>query len=715
VLVVNSTGDGAWDGTPGVCETATGNGVCTLRAAFSVANTTAGAVIDFAIAGSGVHSITPGSQLPPLTQPVTVDGTSQPGFAGVPLIELSGVSAGPWQGIELLGGDSTVRGLDIYHWGAQGILIESNDNTIAGNYIGVTPDGKSAAGNGASGVLIFGASGNTVGGTVASDRNVISGNGDKGVQLQRTTPSSTTPATGNVVEGNYVGTNATGDAAVANALDGISLVLGASGNTVGGSVPGAGNLVSGNGRVGISLFDTSTNNVVEGNYIGTNAAGTAAIGGNPACGIQLNSASNLVGGDSRSARNVISGNAGCGIADAAQQDQTGASGSDVIEGNYIGTNAAGTAAIGGNGPQALAVLSSSNMIGGVVPGTGNVISGNSGVGLWIAGPDATANVVQGNYIGTDSTTTRAIGNSGDGVLIGGGVPGNTIGGTAPGDGNTIAHNTSNGVEINGGIGDPIEGNSIFANSGLGIALTSGGNGNQPAPTVVSALSSSSSTTISGTAGPGQSVEVFSNPSCSDPEGAVFLGTTTSSNGNWSVTMPVVAIGNGITATATNPLTDNTSQFSTCQANQLLRPVIASMTPKFGSIKGGTTVRIVGQQLAATSVSFGSRPAARFTVNSPTQVTAVSPRRSAPGVVAVSVTTGGGKSAAVAADKFTYTACVVPKLKGKTLRNARKALKQVDCRLGKVKPKGQTTGHIRTQSPKAGKVVAPGSEVQVKLG
>jgi hypothetical protein len=120
VVVVNSTGDGAWDGTPGVCETATGNGVCTRRAAFAIANTTAGALIDLAIPGSGVRSITPGSPLPVLTQPVTVDGTSQPGSAGVPLIELSGASAGASPGIELLGGDSAVCGLVIDRWGRRG-------------------------------------------------------------------------------------------------------------------------------------------------------------------------------------------------------------------------------------------------------------------------------------------------------------------------------------------------------------------------------------------------------------------------------------------------------------------------------------------------------------------------------------------------------------------------------------------------------------------
>lgn len=723
-IVVNSAGDGSWDGEPGVCETASANGVCTLRAAIGLADASSGAIIGFNIAGAGVHTIAPGSPLPALTAPMTIDGSSQPGYAGSPLIELSGASAGVSHGLTLVGGSSgsTIRGLDVVNWSDSGIVIFNDNNTVAGNFIGIEPNGSTAAGNGTQGVLVYGGSGNTIGGTTASDRNVLSGNGDKGIQIQRTSPSSPIPATDNVVEGNYVGTNAAGDAVVANALDGISLVWGAQGNTIGGSAPGAGNLVSGNGRVGITVFDTSAGNSIEGNYVGTNAAGTEALGGNPVCGIVLVSGSNTVGGTSAGARNVISGNGGgCGLT-------IGGSGSNTVEGNYIGTNAAGTAALGnGTGlsdvPAALAIQSSNNQIGGSAVGAGNVISGNLEPGVWFDGSSATGNVVQGNYIGTDSATTRAIGNSGDGVLIGGGAQGNTIGGTAPGDANTIAHNTSNGVEVSGASGNPIEGNSIFANAGLGIALTSGGNGNEAAPTVLSALSSGSSTTISGTAATDRRVEVFANPSCSDPEGALFLGSTVSSTGNWSLTVPAVAIGNGITATATNPPSGNTSQFSTCLANQLPPPVIidplpppliTSITPGSGSIRGGTTVTIVGQALMATSVSFGSRPAARFTVHSQTQITAVSPRRSAPGVVDVSVVTAGGKSAAVAADKFTYTACVVPRLKGKTLKNARKALKRADCRLGKVKPKGQTTGHVKTQRPKAGRVLAPRSKVQVKL-
>ena len=550
------------------------------------------------------------------------------------------------------------------------------------------------------------------------DRNVISANGGSGVHIQRTAPTSPTGATGNIVEGNYIGTNATGDAALGNASDGIQLDWQAQGNTIGGSVPGAGNVVSGNGQAGgIVAYGNSSDTLIQGNYVGTNAAGTAALGGNIECGILLTSGSNTVGGTSAGARNVISGNGGgCGL---------GVGGSTTVEGNYIGTNAAGTAAlgngVGGQGesdiPAGLFIGSSNNQIGGSAPGAGNVISGNLEPGVWIissAASPANDNVLQGNYIGTDSTATRAIGNTGDGVLVAGGATGNTIGGTAPGDANTIAHNTANGVEISGSTGDPVEGNSIFANAGLGIALTFGGNANRTAPSVYSAFSSGSSTTITGITAVDGRVEVFANPSCSDPEGAVFLGSTVSTSGSWTLTVPGVAIGNGITATVTDPLSENTSEFSSCQRNQPPPPVITSINPRSGSITGGTTMTIVGQYLSATAVSFGHRRAARFTVKSPTRITAVSPHGSRPGAVAVRVTSNSGDSAVVAADKFTYTACVVPNLKGKTLNNARKALKRADCHLGKVTPKRQTTGHVKTQRPKAGRVLAPASKVQVKL-
>ncbi len=144
------------------------------------------------------------------------------------------------------------------------------------------------------------------------------------------------------------------------------------------------------------------------------------------------------------------------------------------------------------------------------------------------------------------------------------------------------------------------------------------------------------------------------------------------------------------------------------------PGISSLKPSSGPIGGGASVTIGGHDFTGTTaVSFGSVPAAGFTVNSDGQITAVSPPGSR-GAVDVSVK-NPGQSPAVGADRFTYTACVVPNLKHKTLGKAKKALKRADCRLGKVKPKGQSDGKVKKQSPKPGKVLPPGAKVNVKLG
>src|SRR5712692_9164441 len=91
-FVVNNTADEEdFSSGDGVCETAPGNGVCTLRAAIEEANATAATdTIAFNIPGSGPYTIRPTSALPTITDPVTIDGTTQPGFAGTPIIELDG-------------------------------------------------------------------------------------------------------------------------------------------------------------------------------------------------------------------------------------------------------------------------------------------------------------------------------------------------------------------------------------------------------------------------------------------------------------------------------------------------------------------------------------------------------------------------------------------------------------------------------------------------
>lgn len=145
------------------------------------------------------------------------------------------------------------------------------------------------------------------------------------------------------------------------------------------------------------------------------------------------------------------------------------------------------------------------------------------------------------------------------------------------------------------------------------------------------------------------------------------------------------------------------------------PGITAISPGSGSIKGGASVVITGTDFAGVSaVKFGSAAALSFTVNSETQITATAPATTTPGAVDTSVTTAAGTTTASAADQFTYTACVVPKLKGKKLKAAKKKLKKADCKLGKVKGKKSKVAKVTKVSPKPGKVLAPGAKVSVKV-
>ena len=183
----------------------------------------------------------------------------------------------------------------------------------------------------------------------------------------------------------------------------------------------------------------------------------------------------------------------------------------------------------------------------------------------VAGKDT----VQGNFIGTDVSGTRPLGNNGLGVEVAGSAA--TIGGTAPGAGNVIAFNSGDGVYIYAGTGDAIEANSIFANGGLGIDLAAPGRGNnlQAAPVLTSAICSTGTLTIgstlTATANTTYTLEFFSNPTGTS-QGQTFLGTltvTTNSKGkatftaNFALTVP---LGEFLTATATDPAGD-TSEFS----------------------------------------------------------------------------------------------------------------------------------------------------------
>jgi hypothetical protein len=174
-----------------------------------------------------------------------------------------------------------------------------------------------------------------------------------------------------------------------------------------------------------------------------------------------------LGGSAAGDGNIISGNADDGIYFAT----AGATG-NLVQGNYIGLDVSGTLARGNaqdgidldNGAVG-------NTIGGTAAGTGNVISANTH-GILISDPlTNTANYIEGNYIGTDAAGTGARGNTQEGVLIVDALN-QVIGGTAPGAGNTIAFNGADGIAITAlsAAGNSILGNAIHSNGGLGIDL-----------------------------------------------------------------------------------------------------------------------------------------------------------------------------------------------------------------------------------------------------
>ena len=329
-------------------------GVGSLRQAIIDANAAGGAdVIDFSI-GSSARTITLASTLPTITGQVVIDGTTQAGFGGTPLIEVKGAgSSGGIQGLTLSGGNSTVRGLVLNQFAGAAIQIDTaGGNVIAGNYIGVSADGTASSGNDRGVVVTVG--NNTIGGSVAADRNVISGNTQAGILL------TGSGASGNLVQGNFIGTNAAGTAALIGQAIGVQMMLSAATNTIGGTAAGAGNLISAN-TSGVVIQDAgTTGNVLQGNLIGTDVAGTAALG-NSTDGVVIKDGAdgNTVGGTAAGARNIISGNGATGI-DIQTNNNT-------VEGNYVGLDTAGVAGLGNLKGIYLHATATGNHIGGTAP------------------------------------------------------------------------------------------------------------------------------------------------------------------------------------------------------------------------------------------------------------------------------------------------------------------------------------------------------------
>lgn len=578
-------------------------------------------LIQFNIGGGGAQTISVGAvALPAITDPVTIDGYSQPGSSANTLtvgdnavlnISLQGTTPGLY-GLRVVAGGSgsAIRGLVLRNH-TVGIDLQGSNITVAGNFIGTDRTGTTAAANGTGIAVSIGNIGNNVlGGPNPADRNLISGNSGGGIVLDSQLQ--------NTIQGNTIGLNAAGTAALGNGLAGIVIgTIGAAsigGPMIGGATAqagtGAGNVISGNGANGIEIVvppppTVISGGFIRGNLIGLDATGTTAIP-NTGTGIFLEDSTLVSFGDSRLGPIDIGGSA-AGSGNVISGHGTGViARSDLVRllGNFIGTDITGTLAR----PNTFGVEISTtggfgvtSTIGGNTATEGNIISGNSSDGVRIFRATAT---MRNNRIGV-SATDAPLGNGGFGVFIDSGLA--TLGTTIATHGNTIAHNGDTGVQVR--IGFPavhnaseaaIQGNRIFANgvgpvAGLGINNSapdvvtpndagdgdSGPNDLQNFPVITSASISGGNLTVSGTLNttPGVQaywIEIFANPAC-DPQGAgegqSFLGgftVVTDAAGNASFGPTVLPIPAGqtiITATATSPVTDtaaaHTSEFSTC--------------------------------------------------------------------------------------------------------------------------------------------------------
>jgi len=450
-----------------------------LRQAILDANANAGKDrIEFKI-GSGSQTITPASPLPALTDPVLLDGTTQPGYAGSPLITLNGSTAG-FTGLTIGGGSSTVRALVLVNW-ANGIRVTTQGgNTLLGNVIqstdyGITLDagspnnrvGGSAAGakndvsGGIDGLTVV-TSGNAIVGNrfhsnSGSGVMVMSGaqntNVGPGNQLDQNQEGIEILGDGNTVHDNFIGTNATGTAASGNA-DGVAVDGGATGNVI------RGNVISGNSVVGIDLGGHSTDGgsgtIIQGNKIGTDAAGTAAIPNAEGIRGHDGTDNTKIGGKVANppAGNLISGNNGSGIV----FDGTGITGT-VIQSNLIGTNPSATAALA-NGSGIDLFGTDDTLI------ADNVISGNTGFGIGINN-SASTNHVQGNLIGTDGSGSSALGNGAEGISQTSGAD------SVFGPGNVISANAGGGVLLGGDANNVLRGNHVGTDASGTTVLANG--------------------------------------------------------------------------------------------------------------------------------------------------------------------------------------------------------------------------------------------------
>lgn len=361
------------------------------------ANSTPGLnYIKFDIPGSGIHTIDINSVLL-LTKQVVIDGTSQPGYNGTPLISVQGsasvsslfdIDSGSW---------STIQGLDMYDYTANAVALTGNTagNFIQNNWIGFYRDPSTGTVslnsdlgdqfNGTSGIAIL-SSDNTI------RSNVISGN-DNGILVEGPWSPSFAP-TPNFISSNYIGTDPSGTTAVGYGNEtGILVGQGSGANTIGYS-----NVISDNALQGIDLLG-ATGQIIFQNKIGTDVSGNYAIPNGNGITLADNASNNYIGFPQSftiawPSGNLISGNRNLAI--SIGDSVLGSANNNYVMYNIIGLNASQTAAIS-NGAYGISINSGSQ--GNLIQS--NVIAGASAAGVVLS--NATDNSVNQNSIGQNGS------------------------------------------------------------------------------------------------------------------------------------------------------------------------------------------------------------------------------------------------------------------------------------------------------------------------
>ena len=529
--------------------------------------------IQFAIPGSGPKTIQLTQALPAITAPVTIDGTTQGDVVaidggGVTDLEGGEITKSGVQGLVLAAGSdgSTIHGLTLGNFEIPGqpdpaLEVDSSDNSIVGNTIGVEADGTTAAPDQA-GILVT-ANGNTIGGSDIADGNVVvnsfsdnSNNFPDGILVQGN--GSDFPAMNNQIVGNYVGVLADGTTVARNEESDIQVVDGET-TTIGGPDPADGNVLAGAGSPDAIFLgdfaDTSGGNAtVQNNLIGLTADGSASLGPESSNGIDVDDHGS----------NTIADNT---IADTYQGIDICDSPDNTVVRNVIGSNQASGGLDLGVHDQGISMENGFCLENGSA--TGNVIGGDAADGNTVldsqlndVAVDADNNTVSFNTLrGSQGGPVVEIAASHNQVVS------NEITGAK------VGADDGDGVLVDSGNANSIEENSIHANQNLGIELVSGANDDQAAPTLGSASVADGAITLQGTyafpSGPGYTIDVYQSPSCeSGGAGTTWVGAfnvDSFGDGSQPFTSPVLTAhssGTAITATATAP-DGSTSEFSNC--------------------------------------------------------------------------------------------------------------------------------------------------------